>query len=259
MMKLPLILALLSVSGGSALKVTSVSGQDVNLTCKYDIKYHGALSMCWGRGDIPNSGCNNQLIASDGRLVTFGGGASSRYRFLGRLQDGDVSLTVLNVLETDAGRYGCRVQIKGWFNDEAHHIDLSVERAPKTTTSTPLNTTTEHTHTHTAADQMNSTQILQTNSSLSPEDGSSVFLLSVVFGALAPITLVAAIVVLASRRRRLSKNSELQFLGSAASEMQSRGSVVENVYQLEDNGEGVDGSEYEILPGAPPTNRSSAL
>ncbi|KAK5917586.1 hypothetical protein CgunFtcFv8_002422 [Champsocephalus gunnari] len=255
-MKLSLLLALLSVSGGSALNVTSVSGQDVNLTCKYDIEYHGALSACWGRGDIPNSGCNNQLIASDGRRVTFGGGASSRYRFLGRLQDGDVSLTVLNVLETDAGRYGCRVEIKGWFNDEVHHIDLSVQRAPKTTTSTPLTTTTEHTHTHAAEDQMNSTRILQTNSSLSPEvrdipeDGSSVFLLSVLFGALAPLTLVAAVVVLASRRRRLSKNSELQFLGSAASEMQSRGSVVENVYQLEDSGEGVDGSEYEILPGS---------
>ncbi|KAK5887101.1 hypothetical protein CesoFtcFv8_015736 [Champsocephalus esox] len=252
-MKLSLLLALLSVSGGSALNVTSVSGQDVNLTCKYDIQYHGALSVCWGRGDIPTSGCSNQLIASDGRRVTFGGGASSRYRFLGRLQDGDVSLTVLNVLETDAGRYGCRVEIKGWFNDEVHHIDLSVQRAPKTTTSTPVTTPTEHTHT---ADQMNSTRMLQTNSSLSPEvrdipeDSSSVFLLRVLFGALAPLTLVAAVVVLASRRRRLSKNSELQFLGSAASEMQSRGSVVENVYQLEDSGEGVDGSEYEILPGS---------
>ncbi|KAI9522806.1 hypothetical protein NQZ68_033147 [Dissostichus eleginoides] len=221
------------ISGGSGFKVTSVSGQDVTLTCKYDFKYYGALPMCWGRGDIPSSGCNNQLIASDGLQVTFGGGASIRYRFLGRLQDGDVSLTILNVSETDAGRYGCRVDIPGWFNDAKHQFDLSVER-----------------------DQMNSTQILQTNSSLSPEvrdvlrDGSSVFLLSVVFGALAALTLVAAGVVLASRRRRLSKNSELQFLGSAAAEMQSRGSVVENVYQLDDSGEGVDGSEYEILPGS---------
>ena len=111
--------------------MTSVSGQDVTLTCKYDIKYYGALSMCWGRGDIPSSGCNNQLIASDGRQVAFGGGASSRYRFLGRLQDGDVSLTVLNVLETEAGRYGCRVHIPGWFNDAKHHIDLSVQRGER--------------------------------------------------------------------------------------------------------------------------------
>ncbi|KAK1874626.1 Hepatitis A virus cellular receptor 1 like [Dissostichus eleginoides] len=232
MMKLSLLLALLSVSGGSGFKVTSVSGQDVTLTCKYDFKYYGALPMCWGRGDIPSSGCNNQLIASDGLQVTFGAGLQSGTGFWVP-QDGDVSLTVLNVSETDAGRYGCRVDIPGWFNDAKHQFDLSVER-----------------------DQMNSTQILQTNSSLSPEvrdvlrDGSSVFLLSVVFGALAALTLVAAGVVLASRRRRLSKNSELQFLGSAAAEMQSRGSVVENVYQLDDSGEGVDGSEYEILPGS---------
>ncbi|XP_033996210.1 T-cell immunoglobulin and mucin domain-containing protein 4-like [Trematomus bernacchii] len=161
MMKLSLILALLSVSGGSGLRVTSVSGQDVTLTCKYDIKTNKARPVCWGLGDIPSSGCNNQLIASDGSQVTFGGGASSRYRFMGRLQDGDVSLTVLNVSETDAGRYGCRVDIYGWFNDEAHHIDLSVERAPQTTRAAAPQTTR-------AADQMFSTQILQT-SSLSPE------------------------------------------------------------------------------------------
>ncbi|XP_033996368.1 T-cell immunoglobulin and mucin domain-containing protein 4-like [Trematomus bernacchii] len=231
-MKLALLLALLSVSGGSGLRVTSVSGQDVTLTCKYDIKKRGALSMCWGRGDIPSSGCNNQLIASDGRQVTFGGGASSRYRFLGRLQDGDVSLTVLNVLETDAGRYGCRVEIPGWLNDAKHHIDLSVQRAPQMIRATPLNTTTEQTHTHTAADQMFSTQILQT-SSLSPEvrnilrdaGGQTVFRMCLVFGVLAVLT---AVIIVASRRRRLSKDSDPQVYSQYSQVWFRRGSPERN-------------------------------
>ncbi|KAK5858106.1 hypothetical protein PBY51_002274 [Eleginops maclovinus] len=213
-MKLSLLLALLSVSGGSGLRVPSVSGQDVTLPCTYDIKTYGPLAVCWIRGDIPNSGCSKQLTASDGRQVVFGGGASSRYQLLGRLLDGDVSLTVLKVSELDAGRYGCRVEIPGWFNDEKHHIDLTVERAPETTTPSHTETASEQTHTHTAADLMSS-QILQTNSSFSAEaGGSSVFLLCVVLGMLAVLTLVAAVLVLAL----ITRSSQVWFSRGSAGE-----------------------------------------
>ncbi|KAM9348487.1 uncharacterized protein ABDE67_010522 [Symphorus nematophorus] len=130
-----LLLLLLTVSeGGSSSSVVGRTGEDVTLTCKYDIKSNGVRSVCWGRGQIPNSGCSNQLISTDGHEAT--AGVSGRYQLLGRLDEGDVSLTILNLTETDAGRYGCRVDIYGWFNDEKHHFDLTVEPAPTVTTTT---------------------------------------------------------------------------------------------------------------------------
>uniref|UniRef100_A0A3Q0RNK2 Ig-like domain-containing protein n=1 Tax=Amphilophus citrinellus TaxID=61819 RepID=A0A3Q0RNK2_AMPCI len=105
-------------------EVKGQAGQTISLPCKYDRKYYGALSVCWGRGEIPLFGCSDQLISTDGYRVETG--ASSRYELLGRLEDGDVSLTILHLTEGDAGRYGCRVAIPGWFNDEKHHVDLTV-------------------------------------------------------------------------------------------------------------------------------------
>ncbi|XP_053188054.1 hepatitis A virus cellular receptor 1 homolog, partial [Scomber japonicus] len=137
-----LLLALLTVSGSSSTKVVGRAGEDVTLPCKYDIKYNGPTAVCWGRGSIPYSGCNNQIISTDGSKVTTR--ASSRYQLLGRLKDGDVSLTILKTTEEDAGQYGCRVDISGWFNDEKHHIDLTIEKAPSTS-STPTTETTEQT------------------------------------------------------------------------------------------------------------------
>uniref|UniRef100_A0AAX7SSP6 Ig-like domain-containing protein n=1 Tax=Astatotilapia calliptera TaxID=8154 RepID=A0AAX7SSP6_ASTCA len=123
-MKVVLLLALLTVCECDSSRVKGHTGQDVTLPCKYDRKYHGALSVCWQRGEIPTRGCSNPLISTDGLRVSTR--ASSRYELLGRLEDGDVSLTIMNLTEGDAGRYGCRVEIPGWFNDEKHHFDLSV-------------------------------------------------------------------------------------------------------------------------------------
>lgn len=99
-------------------------GADVTLTCNYDAQYYGALSACWGRGAIPNSGCANEVIKSDGTSVT--SRLSERYLLMGRLAQGDVSLTIRRVEEKDSGMYGCRVEIPGWFNDHKHQINLSV-------------------------------------------------------------------------------------------------------------------------------------
>ncbi|XP_053188052.1 hepatitis A virus cellular receptor 1 homolog [Scomber japonicus] len=134
-----LLLALLTVSGSSSRKVVGRAGEDVTLPCKYDIKYNGPTAVCWNQGSLSTFGCYNQIIYSDGYKVTTR--TSSRYQLLGRLKDGDVSLTILNTTEEDAGLYGCRVQISGPFNDKKHHIDLTIEKAPSTS-STPRTRTT---------------------------------------------------------------------------------------------------------------------
>uniref|UniRef100_A0A8C2X243 Ig-like domain-containing protein n=1 Tax=Cyclopterus lumpus TaxID=8103 RepID=A0A8C2X243_CYCLU len=130
-----------AVSEGST--VVGQAGGDVTLSCKYDIHLYGVLSVCWGRGSLPTSGCSGRLVTTDGPRVTEETRASSRYQLLGALEAGDVSLTIRNVSAADGGRYGCRVDVPGWFNDDKHHFDLLVEDAPQTTTtSTSTSTST---------------------------------------------------------------------------------------------------------------------
>uniref|UniRef100_A0A4W6C9N2 Ig-like domain-containing protein n=1 Tax=Lates calcarifer TaxID=8187 RepID=A0A4W6C9N2_LATCA len=136
-MRIVLLLALLTVGECDNTKVLGQIGNNITLPCRYDAKKHGPVHVCWGRGDIPKSKCSDQIIATDGHKVIEGTRVSSRYQLQGLLNDGDVSLTILNLTESDAGRYGCRAEIPGWFNDEKHHIDLSVERNAVTTTSAP--------------------------------------------------------------------------------------------------------------------------
>lgn len=99
-------------------------GTDVTLTCNYDAQYYGKLYSCWGRGDIPSSGCANEVIKSDGTSVT--SRLSERYLLMGNLAGGDVSLTIRQVEESDSGKYGCRVEIPGWFNDHKQVTTLTV-------------------------------------------------------------------------------------------------------------------------------------
>ncbi|TNN45996.1 T-cell immunoglobulin and mucin domain-containing protein 4 [Liparis tanakae] len=90
--------------------VVGRAGGEVTLSCKYDISLQGALSACWGRGALPASGCGGQLLSTDGQRVKDGSPASGRYRLLGALGAGDVSLTISNLTGADGGRYGCRVE-----------------------------------------------------------------------------------------------------------------------------------------------------
>lgn len=108
----------------SAEKIIAIVGTNVSLPCSYDVKYYGRLFVCWGRGAIPNSGCANELINSDGTSVI--SRLSERYLLVGNLGEGDVSLTIRQVEESDSGMYGCRVHIPGWFNDQKHHQTLTV-------------------------------------------------------------------------------------------------------------------------------------
>ncbi|XP_059207042.1 hepatitis A virus cellular receptor 1 homolog [Centropristis striata] len=132
-MTLILLLALITVSESDGSSVVCRTGEDVTLPCKYDIRQYNAQPVCWSRGQLPSAGCNNMLISTYGYKVKEDARFSSKYQLLGRLDKGDVSLTILNVSETDAGRYGCRVRIPGWFNDDKHHYDLKVLQMTKST------------------------------------------------------------------------------------------------------------------------------
>ncbi|XP_064181456.1 hepatitis A virus cellular receptor 1 homolog isoform X8 [Anguilla rostrata] len=123
-------------------------GHSVTLPCRYNAGYYGGLHMCWGRGYIPNSGCNNEIISTDGNKVTWR--KLDRYNLLGRVKAGDVSLTIRNTVGSDAGIYGCRVHIPGWFNDQKDTVHLILTTAP-TTTQTPGTTERETTPSTTTA------------------------------------------------------------------------------------------------------------
>ncbi|XP_064181454.1 hepatitis A virus cellular receptor 1 homolog isoform X7 [Anguilla rostrata] len=123
-------------------------GHSVTLPCRYNAGYYGGLHMCWGRGYIPNSGCNNEIISTDGNKVTWR--KLDRYNLLGRVKAGDVSLTIRNTVGSDAGIYGCRVHIPGWFNDQKDTVHLILTTAP-TTTQKPRTTERETTPSTTTA------------------------------------------------------------------------------------------------------------
>lgn len=221
--------------------------------------------MCWGRGKIPASGCSNQLISTDGHKVVEGSRASSRYQLLGRLDEGDVSLTIMNVSESDAGRYGCRVEISGLYNDEKHHFELTVVRGvPTTPSTTPTRETpTEPTaanHTTAASHmtaQLTSSESLFTSSSSSSEaelqksGSANVVLVCVLFGLIALVTAGGFFFIVRRRRQRNKMShqqvgSSVQFSSSSSNlQLHRRSSTVDNIYQMDGGGEEGD---YEYCP-----------
>lgn len=263
------LFSVFAVSECSSQKVVGRGGQDVTLPCKYNVQTHGALTVCWGRGEIPTYGCRDQIILTDGGEVREESRVSVRYQLRGNMDAGDVSLTILNVSGSDAGQYGCRVQILGWFNDEKHYVDLTVHEAPEATASSTTThaeterTPTRHTpddhtpddhtpdnHTpddHTQADHMNATS--SPNVHRADEASSSsvwVVLVCVLFAFVALLTAVGVVMV-ARRWKRLDKTlhtpdmSWVRFSTSAGLHLtHSRGSAVENIYQMEE-----EPNEYE--------------
>ncbi|XP_064181462.1 T-cell immunoglobulin and mucin domain-containing protein 4-like isoform X3 [Anguilla rostrata] len=139
---------LVPVCEGSMQTLIGKTGESVTLPCRYDIIANGPTHMCWGRGEVPWSKCSNTIVSTDGEKVTFS--ESDRYRLQSGVQEGDVSLTIINVTENDSGIYGCRVKIPGQFNDLKHNIYLNIvkgnqgtiqftttENAPDRTTAGP--------------------------------------------------------------------------------------------------------------------------
>ncbi|KAA0720213.1 T-cell immunoglobulin and mucin domain-containing protein 4 [Triplophysa tibetana] len=112
--------------------VQHFEGERATLPCKYDSRYHGKLHICWMKGEIPNMGCGDEIIASDGDKVIRK--RSNRYQLTGDIQQGDVSLTISNIQKKDSGKYGCRIHVPGWFNDETYNVNLIVKDTPTPTT-----------------------------------------------------------------------------------------------------------------------------
>lgn len=124
-----MILSILSQVRASAVSVVGIVGHNVTLPCRYDALAYGPLSFCWGKDWVPTSKCSNTILSNeDGTTQNMWG---PRYQLRGALEDGDVSLTVMNLRWSDAGVYGCRVEIPGWFNDLKVNIQLSIEEEPE--------------------------------------------------------------------------------------------------------------------------------
>ncbi|XP_037655115.1 T-cell immunoglobulin and mucin domain-containing protein 4 isoform X3 [Choloepus didactylus] len=108
----------------SEIIVQAFLGQSVTLPCLYTSWSPDSNSMCWGKGQCPNSKCNEPLLHTDGRKVT--SRKSSRYRLRGNIEKGDVSLTISDTHEADSTVYCCRIEVPGWFNDVKRKIHLQL-------------------------------------------------------------------------------------------------------------------------------------
>ncbi|XP_027741406.1 hepatitis A virus cellular receptor 1 homolog isoform X4 [Empidonax traillii] len=107
-------------------------GQNVTVPCSYSVRRTSDItSMCWGRDRCPKSQCSRPIIWTDGWRVTEQHG--SRYLLQGNLWEGDVSLTIMNAEEADSGTYCCRVEHRGWFNDQKSNLEVLIKKAPGST------------------------------------------------------------------------------------------------------------------------------
>ncbi|XP_054611404.1 hepatitis A virus cellular receptor 1 homolog [Dunckerocampus dactyliophorus] len=252
-LKLLLLICLRTVSKISSLSIVGQTGQNVTLPCKYNVKKNGLLSTCWGRGVIPFSGCNNLIISTSGLKVI---GKSNRYKLLGPLKSGDVSLTILNATKLDGGLYGCRVEIPGFWNDDTHSITLTIKEAPQmTTTTVKTDVSTEKMAATITAVDMTSTESLQTSSlyNIKTKTKKGISVSMIVMGVLFGLILLATVIVITvigRRRKRLLKIHQQQppvavsmRLSSTSSSLHfhNHTSAVENIYQM-------DEVEYDYLP-----------
>ncbi|CAJ0959134.1 unnamed protein product [Ranitomeya imitator] len=111
----------------SKIVVTGRVNGMLTLPCNYTIHlYHH--TVCWGRG-CSLTGCNNQIIWTDGRKVTWR--KTDRYQLLGNISRGDVSLTITGTTEEDEGTYCCRVEIPGLFNDLQKEMEMKIQEGEK--------------------------------------------------------------------------------------------------------------------------------
>ncbi|XP_072369031.1 T-cell immunoglobulin and mucin domain-containing protein 2-like [Scyliorhinus torazame] len=115
-------------------EVRGFLGQSVTLPCSYSVRLNGESEMCWGRGWCTNTYCSETLVTTNGKTVT--SKISLKYHLDGKIEEGDVSLTVDNLGEEDGGRYCCRVEIRGLFNDHIDYSNLLILEGNKFSSST---------------------------------------------------------------------------------------------------------------------------
>ncbi|XP_059125263.1 hepatitis A virus cellular receptor 1 homolog [Peromyscus eremicus] len=118
------LILLLPAAVDSFPQVHGVVGHPVTLPCTYPVS-NGLSSMCWGRGACASDTCGQTLIRTDGHRIYYQ--TNNRYQLKGQLLQGDVSLTIENVTESDSGLYCCRVEMKGWNGVQRLTTSLQVQ------------------------------------------------------------------------------------------------------------------------------------
>ncbi|XP_075458297.1 CMRF35-like molecule 8 [Ascaphus truei] len=132
-----IVLLLFLALSASLEEVTGSVGDTLLLPCTYSA-HEGTNSMCWGRGSCTYSKCNNVIIWTDGSTVTQR--KSERYKLMGNVAQGDVSLTITGVQRADEGTYCCRVEIPGLFNDQKKEITVEITEAQTENLAVPTRT-----------------------------------------------------------------------------------------------------------------------
>ncbi|KAM3926208.1 polymeric immunoglobulin receptor-like [Leptodactylus fuscus] len=105
-------------------RISGRVGSKVRLPCHYNVS-EGTSPMCWGRGPCPLFKCSNTIVSSDGDSESWT--ESDKYKLMGKMQDGDVSLSIHGVTKEDEGTYCCRVELPGIMNDKMKDIYLEVQ------------------------------------------------------------------------------------------------------------------------------------
>ncbi|XP_028840385.1 hepatitis A virus cellular receptor 1 isoform X2 [Denticeps clupeoides] len=258
-----LLLSLLTV--GECDKVKGYEGGTVTLPCHYDYSYHGALSICWGKGEVPWSKCSDTIIEAKGNKIIFQ--SAKKYQLLGRVENGNVSLTIFNATMSDSGKYHCRIHISGLFNDEKNTVDLDITKAHETTPSKETDVTfRETTVTEDPTVTKDPTQGIQsdahtTAAQYSPVAGQPTQNFSVVLVCgllLTLVLLVMAAFLIRQRRKKTSRglqteqNSSISVIYNNTNGSMDLGegmvtwnSTVENVYHIDPC---ENANDYEMCP-----------
>ncbi|XP_078406745.1 uncharacterized protein LOC144685768 [Cetorhinus maximus] len=154
-------------------EVQGFLGQSVTLPCRYSVGENGETEMCWGRGRCSLLDCSQSLIRTNGKTVT--SAISTKYHLDGKIEEGDVSLTVDNLLEEDSGLYCCRVEITGLFPDQKDHFNLLILEGSSIQPPSPssVSLTTGHGNHFTSNATEGITKILNSAFTISPDETSS--------------------------------------------------------------------------------------
>ncbi|XP_051960496.1 T-cell immunoglobulin and mucin domain-containing protein 4-like isoform X1 [Xyrauchen texanus] len=242
------LLVYLTICKCSNIIVQNFEGENTTLPCKYDIQYHGKCHICWIRGDIPNMGCGDEIIGSDGDTTV--NRQSQRYQITGEIRHGDVSLTILNITKQDSGKYGCRIHVPGLFNDEMHYVHLIVSDAPTPATweTTSITSSFYESETSGVFATAMTEETGDFNGSSSVKKGESVNVSAVIVPVLLLLLtfiVIAALLIWKQKRKsrafveivQNSENSVIYSNSGSSLGLYNREMAVDNVYQIQTENE----------------------